>query len=142
MTTQEKIEQACRSVAGMNYYFGDWTQANDILDNAPLPALICLLPAAGNFNLHNGQVRDYPGCMFAFVDKTDFRAEATQNGEVIERMKGAALDFIREVNSRGGFEPISGNVHYRVIYDKLDVNVTGVVLEITLKERRGICLSK
>ncbi len=36
------------------------------------------------------------------------------------------------------FEVIEGEVPYRVLYDHLDANVTGIVIEPTLKEIIGI----
>ena len=60
-----------------------------------------------------------------------------ENDEVIERCKGYAVQFIRELNRSGLFEWVSDEVPYSVFYDKLDVNVTGIVIELKLKEVQG-----
>lgn len=112
--------------------------ANVRLDKMPLPAIINLLPASGKFVISRTQLRDCPNCMIAFVDKTAFDFDGVENDEVIERCKGYAVQFIRELNRSGLFEWVSDEVPYSVFYDKLDVNVTGIVIELKLKEVQGV----
>lgn len=52
-------------------------------------------------------------------------------------MQGYAVQFIRELNRSELFEWVSDEVPYSVFYDKLDVNVTGIVIELKLKEVQG-----
>ncbi len=142
MTTDQKIAAVCRSVPGLTYHYNDWTKANADLEALPFPVLLSLLPASGDFHLINGQLRDYPEGSFAFLDKTEFDFDAAENETVVARMKAAAMAFISEINRSGLFEPVGGRLHYQVVYDKLDICVTGIVLSVQLKERTGICLPK
>ena len=73
----------------------------------------------------------------AFLDKTDFDFDSTENDEVIERMKGIFNEFLREYNKGEYFEPIEGTIPYQVVYDGLDVNVTGIIVTLTLVELEG-----
>ena len=75
--------------------------------------------------------------MIAFADKAKFDFDGVENDEVIERCKGYAVQFIRELNRSELFEWVSDEVPYSVFYDKLDVNVTGIVIELKLKEVQG-----
>jgi hypothetical protein len=77
----------------------------------------------------------------AFLDKTDFDFKAEDNDTVVGRMKTYAKDFLKRVNDSGAFETIDlSNVQYQIVYDKLDVCLTGVVLEFQLKELEGDCM--
>lgn len=140
MTIDEKIALVCQGVEGLTYHYNDWTKANVEFDNIRFPVLLNLLPADGEFTVRNGQLRDKPNGMFAFLDLTDFDENATENSTVVARMKDAARRFIAAVNESGLFVQIEGTFRYQVVYDKLDVNVTGVVLPLTLSERIGVCL--
>lgn len=53
-------------------------------------------------------------------------------------MKRLCIRFIQTLNQSGMFAVIEGNVPYRVLYDHLDQNVTGIVIEPTLEEEEGV----
>lgn len=137
ISVERKIASIAEKLEGVTYLFDNWVTANVRLDKMPLPAIINLLPASGKFVISRTQLRDCPNCMIAFVDKTAFDFDGVENDEVIERCKGYAVQFIRELNRSGLFEWVSDEVPYFVFYDKLDVNVTGIVIELKLKEVQG-----
>ena len=95
---------------------------------------------SGVLNVTDRKLRDFPNCMLAFIDKTDFDFDGKENDEVLERCKNLAMEFVLTANASGLFEPVTGDVRYSVLYDKLDVNVTGVVIELQLREKQGINL--
>ena len=99
-----------------------------------------MLPVSGNFQLGPTQLKDYPNCMLAFMDKTSFDFDGTDNDAIVEKCKNMAKEFILLLNRSRLFEPISGSVPYSVFYDKLNVNVTGITISIQLKETSGIVL--
>lgn len=76
--------------------------------------------------------------MIAFADKAMFDFDGVENDAIIERCKEYAESFILELNKSGLFEWVSDEVPYSVFYDKLDVNVTGIVIELKLKEVQGV----
>lgn len=55
-------------------------------------------------------------------------------------MKRLCIRFINAVNESGLFEPIEGNLPYQVMYDRLDQNVTGIIITPILKEVEGVSL--
>lgn len=137
MTVEEKI----KSIVGemdINYLFENWQNANVRLDSEKLPACINILPVSGVFNLRRNQIKDFPNCMLAFVDQTEFDFKGPDNDKIIERCKAKAKEFIFRLNQSGLFEEVEGDIGYSILYDKLDVNVTGVVLSLTIKEIKGI----
>ena len=120
MTVEQKIKKIVDSMEGVSYLFDNWQTANIRLDKIKLPAVLNLLPVSGTFNLGRQQLRDCPNCMMAFMDKTKFDFDGTENDAVIEGCKNKA-----------------GDIPYSVFYDKLDVNVTGIVIQLKLEEIMG-----
>lgn len=139
MTVEEKVRKIVEQM-GVTYLFENWQAANVRLDKMQLPAVMYVLPASGNLNVGLMQMKDYPNCMIAFMDKTKHDFSGEENDVVIERCKSLAREFILNVNRSGMFEPVQGDIQYSVFYDKLDVNVTGIVIQIPLKEIRGIVI--
>lgn len=139
MTVEEKVRKIVEQM-GVTYLFENWQAANVRLDKMQLPAVMYVLPASGNLNVGLMQMKDFPNCMIAFMDKTKHDFSGEENDMVIERCKSLAREFILNVNRSGMFEPVQGDIQYSVFYDKLDVNVTGIVIQIPLKEIRGIVI--
>ena len=141
---KESVERKIASVAAkledVTYLYDNWATANVRLDRLEFPAIINLLPVSGRFDISRTQLRDCPECMIAFADKTRFDFDGVENDEVIERCKALAVRFIRELNKSGLFEWTSTDIRYSLFYDKLDVNITGIVLELNLKEVVGVSL--
>jgi hypothetical protein len=55
-------------------------------------------------------------------------------------MKALAKEFLLRLNKVEGIENISlDDVAYSVVYDKLDENLTGVILDLRISESEGMC---
>lgn len=138
---QDKIKQIVAGIEGLDYMFNDWTRANVEFDfdKAKFPICLYVLPVSGQLYLKNGNFRDYPDCLIAFLDLADLDFEGEENEITVERMKGYAKEFILAVNNSGLFAPIPENIPYSVVYDTLDQNLTGVTIQVQLKELTGSC---
>ena len=139
-TVEQKIKSVVDKMEGLTYVFDNWQTANLRLDKLPFPAVVNVLPVSGRFNMGKNQLRDYPNLLIAFLDKTDFDFDGEDNDLIVEKCKNLAREFILRANESRLFEYIEGDIYYSVVYDKLDVNVTGVVIELTPKEINGIGL--
>lgn len=137
-SVERKIASVAAKLEGVTYLYDNWATANVRLDRLEFPAIINLLPVSGRFDISRTQLRDCPECMIAFADKTRFDFDGVENDEVIERCKALAVRFILELNKSGLFEWTSTDIRYSVFYDKLDVNITGIVVELNLKEVKGV----
>lgn len=141
----KSIEKKIRAIAdkmGIAYMYDDWTRVNQRIDRAPLPTMVNVLPVSGSFRYTNSgaTLSLQSDCLIAFLDKTDFDFDSTENDVIVHKMTDYAAAFVMLVNESGDFEPITeDNMRLQVCYDKLDVNVTGVILEITLVETNGYC---
>ena len=66
--------------------------------------------------------------------------EGEANDDVIEQMKRLCVKFVKALNGSGLFKQIEGKLPYQVLYDHLDQNVTGIVIEPPLEEEEGIII--
>ena len=140
ITVEQKIKSIVEQMEGVTYIFDDWATANHRVNRLPLPAVVNVLPASGVFHLGNTQLKDYPNCMLVFIDKAELDKDGAENDQVVECCKDMAREFLLLLNQSRLFAPVSGDVPYSVIYDKLDVNVTGIIIELRLEELKGIML--
>ena len=93
MTVEQKIKSVVDQMKGVTYIFDNWQAANVRLDKLPLPAVLNVLPVSGNFQLGPTQLKDYPNCMLAFMDKTSFDFDGTDNDAIVEKCKNMAKEF-------------------------------------------------
>ncbi|WP_288207011.1 hypothetical protein [uncultured Parabacteroides sp.] len=138
MTVQDKLKQVAESL-GVPFVFEDWTQANVEIDRILLPAVVYVLPASGELDFKNGNIRDNQNGMLAFLDKVELNGNGLDNDCVVDRMKSLAMRFIVKLNETGNFEPLGGVMKYQVAYNKLNAVTSGIVFEVVLKEITGIC---
>ena len=140
-TVEKKIHKIVDSMgADVAYQFMNWAQANVELDRVDKPSVIYILPPAGELEFGWAQVKDRPDAQIAFVAPTDFDFDGEENDDIIEQMKRLCIRFVKTLNESGLFEQIEGKQPYRVLYDYLDRNVTGIVIEPKLKEEEGILI--
>ena len=64
--------------------------------------------------------------------------DAVVEDNVVERMKRLAMRFVDAMNNSGWFEHIEGDVPYQVPIDELDSINSGIFLQFTPKEKKGI----
>lgn len=140
-TVEGKISTIVASLgSAVEYRFMNWAQANVELDHIDKPTVVYVLPPSGTLSFKWNEVKDSPNTQIAFVCVTDFDFEGSKNDGIIEAMKRLAIRFVKALNESGLFEQIEGDVLYQVLYDHLDQNVTGIVLNLTLEEVKGVSL--
>lgn len=140
-TVESKIRHIVKSMdEDVEYMFANWAQANVSLDKVRKPTIVYVLPPSGNIDISWRQVIDSPNSQIAFVCNTEFDFDGKENDGIVEAMKRLCVRFILALNKSGLFSPLDGSIQYRVLYDYLDVNVTGIVIEPTLIEEKGISI--
>ena len=141
MTIEDKVRSiANEQFSEFSYVFEDWYTADKVVEKTALPAIIFILPVSGILQYgQHGRIRDAENCAIAFVDKVDKEADGRDNETFYNEMKTTARAFINALNASGFFNPIEGDVAYNVIYEQLSSIVTGVVLQLQLKELVGRC---
>lgn len=142
-TVEGKIRKVVESMnEDVEYLFYDWARANVELDRIDKPTIVYVLPPSGDFYIssHLQEIRDFPEAQIAFLSRTDFDFECDENDAIVEQMKRLCIRFIKALNNSGYFAYIEGKLPYQVLYDKLDDNVTGIVITPTLEEEEGVSL--
>lgn len=138
---EEKIRSVVERMDKLTYVYEDLQGANLKMDSAELPVFVNVMPLSGNVRVTPTQVKHYPKCSFWFVDKIDLDADNETIKDVVDRCMDYAYEFILTLNDSKLFEPIENvDVPLQVVTSDLDANVSGVVLEIELKERQGLML--
>ena len=140
-TVEGKVRAIVESMGeDVEYQFMNWAQANVRLDKVSRPTIVYVLPPSGNLTFSWKDVKDSPNSQIAFLCHTKFDFDGQENDGIIEAMKRLCIRFVHKLNESGLFEEIDAPILYRVLYDYLDANVTGIVIEPTLKEVEGISL--
>lgn len=138
-TVEGKIRQVVSSLgSGVSYMFCNWAQANADIDQIQSPTIVYVLPPSGNLSFSWNEVKDFPEVQIAFLSNTEFDFDGSENDNIIEQMKRLCIRFIKSINESNLFEQIEGNVPYKVLYDHLDQNVTGIVITLKLEEIDGV----
>lgn len=140
-TVEAKVRKIVESLGeGVSYQFCNWAQANVELDKIKNPTIVYVLPASGKLLFTWREVLDRPNAQIAFVSPTDFDFDGAENDCIVEEMKRLCIRFVKALNESGYFDEIEGDQDYQVLYDHLDVNVTGIVISPVLKEVEGVNL--
>jgi hypothetical protein len=140
--TNDRVRAHIKEIAsrmGIRYLFASMYEANLLIGDGDFPVLIDVLPVSGSVSVQLGLYKDAPNCLLFFCDKTSLDYEAEREQPTIARMKQLAFLFIAEANRSGFFEPIEGAT-YEIMYDRMDVAVSGIALSLTLKDAIGECV--
>ena len=95
MRVDEKVKAIVEGM-GLTFVFNDWTRANLSLDASCLPACVYLLPVSGTLANKNGNFRDWPNAMIAFLDRAELDFNGESNEPAVERMKELHPDIYAE----------------------------------------------
>lgn len=140
-TVEAKVRSVVESIGeDVEYLFMNWSQANVAIDSITKPSVVYVLPPSGKLDFGYARVKDFPETQIAFLSPTDFDFDGTENDNIIEQMKRLAIKFVKALNASEYFEVIEGKHPYQVVYDFLDQNVTGVVLNLPLEEVEGVII--
>jgi hypothetical protein len=141
---REAMMEAAKALR-MRYVKDDWARANLRADGVSSErekvhdVLVDVLQVSGTFVANINEIRDSENRMFAFLTPCNLDFEGEGIEPQVERMKAKAKEFIGLLNARGLYTWIDGNIPYRVVYDKLDENMVGVTMEVTLTPQTGEC---
>lgn len=141
-SANDRVRQRIKTIAGsmgLRYLFASMYEANLVVGDGDFPVLIDILPTSGRVDVQFGLFKDAPNCLLFFCDKTSLDYNAEREQPTIARMKQLAFEFIAEANRSGYFEPITES-SYEILYDRMDVAVSGVALSVTLRDAEGVCV--
>lgn len=157
ITVEQKVGEIARKM-GLSYMCESWARANVAIDKfrrtgndrrvvandgTTLPLCLYVQPVAGAMKFTSGgYVKDAPSCFISFADAMPFDYTGEQAQAIAERLRRLAIDFIVALNASGVFEPIYGDVQYKIAYDRLDACLCIVSITPTLVEIVGNCIEE
>lgn len=123
----------------MSWQYNSPSRANVENDytNTPTAVAYCITDWYASSNI----VRERSSVVVGFLTSQpaiDF--DGLANEALIDSMKDVAFDFVSRIKTAGILELTDDEIKIRSIYDLDDRNLTGVFLEINLKEIQGECL--
>lgn len=136
----DTIEEVIKSVAkakfpAFTYVFESWTDADAKMERLRYPAILCVMPTAGLITFNNDVAADTEYIGLAFLDSVPRGADGDDNEKVYTAMKQTAVDFIVELNRTRKIEPIE-RVNYDIICERMATIVSGILLQLELKQKR------
>lgn len=137
-----KVERVIReTMPELYYYAGDWPSANRHFDFGKFPAILNLLPAKMQVSFTPKHMKQTGECSFAIFDKVDMDATAEEYCAIVMDCAEYAAELILQLNDSKLFQTIENkDFDMSPLWNEMDVNVAGVIVNITLKEKQGIIL--
>ena len=137
----KQIEAIAQNI-GLSYKFGTYKEVNHLFDRSDtFPAVAELLPLKGSFELRYESVKDSQDVTLLFLDIDGKTVDSRLTGEVVERMKSKALEFIKVLNETGEFEGIDETMlQYYTIVKQFDKCLSGIEITLRLKPNTAVCL--
>lgn len=144
VTIVKNIAQAI-VIDGLNMSFchGDKSWQNLISDNVQLPATYLDEPITSKDSYKKGGFLQtgYPiSLVFAGLSRMDWTPD--QHQEVIDKMRLASVEFINRCSIDPNIKSVGQDIGRTDVTNLFDVNVTGVIMTITLEpfNNAGICI--
>lgn len=140
MNIETKLQEiAAEYFPEMSYTLGSMTEIDEQLDRKEPPFLWVVFPATGGITYTNGRVKERLRALVGFFDLVERDANGEDNMTVYRTMAAKAETFINVVNTCGYFEPLT-DIPTNIYTEVGAANVTGLILDIELKERTGRCV--
>lgn len=101
-----------------------------------------LLPTGGMIDTSFAPVvREQRNTSIVFMTHCDLDFEGASVGLIIDDMLALAKRYLVRLDASLVFEPVGNDVEWQVLIDRLDANMAGVALSLTLKDNQGECVN-
>lgn len=141
MNIEEKLREiAERVLPDMSYVLGTLTEIDEKLDLMQPPFVWVVFPEVGTLTYRRGRWWESFRALVGFFDLTRRDADGEDNMAVYRRMVDKAKTFIQAYNESGYFEPIEGDIQTFIHAEVGAGYVTGLMIDISIRERDGRCL--
>lgn len=138
------IIKAIAKSLDLGYQFGTYREINALFDRhdkTELPAVCELMALKGSFELKYESAKDNQAVCLLFLDLDQKTVDSQKTGEIVDRMKSKALEFIKAVNETQRFETIDGTtLEYYTIVKQFDKCLSGIEITIPLNPVKAVCL--
>lgn len=87
-------------------------------------------------------VRESRDTTFIFLKHCDLDFKGANVGDIIDEMLALAKRFIVKIDALGVYEPTDNTREWIPYINRLDANMAGIALSLTLKEAQGGCVNE
>lgn len=139
-----RITQQIALELGAVYMYDTWERINLRADKLAIGDVLVgeLLPTGGMIDTSFAPVvREQRNTSIVFMTHCDLDFEGASVGLIIDDMLALAKRYLVRLDASLVFEPVGNDVEWQVIIDRLDANMAGVALSLTLKENQGECVN-
>lgn len=129
---------------GAVYMYDTWERINLRADKLKIGDVLVgeLLPTSGMIDTSFAPVvREQRNTSIVFMTHCDLDFEGASVGLIIDDMLALAKRYLVRLDASLVFEPVGNDVEWQVLIDRLDANMAGVALSLTLKENQGECVN-
>lgn len=139
-----RITQQIALELGAVYMYDTWERINLRADKLKIGDVLVgeLLPTGGMIDTSFAPVvREQRNTSIVFMTHCDLDFEGASVGQIIDDMLALAKRYLVRLDASLVFEPVGNDVEWQVLKNKLDANMAGVALSLTLKENQGECVN-
>ena len=139
-----RITQQIALELGAVYMYDTWERINLRADKLKIGDVLVgeLLPTGGMIDTSFAPVvREQRNTSIVFMTHCDLDFEGASVGLIIDDMLALAKRYLVRLDESMVFEPVGNDVEWQVLIDRLDANMAGVALSLTLKENQGECVN-
>ena len=139
-----RITQQIALELGAVYMYDTWERINVRADKLKIGDVLVgeLLPTGGMIDTSFAPVvREQRNTSIVFMTHCDLDFEGASVGQIIDDMLALAKRYLVRLDASLVFEPVGNDVEWQVLIDRLDANMAGVALSLTLKDNQGECVN-
>lgn len=139
-----RITQQIALELGAVYMYDTWERINLRADKLAIGDVLVgeLLPTGGMIDTSFAPVvREQRNTSIVFMTHCDLDFEGVSVGLIIDDMLALAKRYLVRLDASLVFEPVGNDVEWQVLIDRLDANMAGVALSLTLKDNQGECVN-
>lgn len=139
-----RITQQIALELGAVYMYDTWERINLRADKLKIGDVLVgeLLPTGGMIDTSFAPVvREQRNTSIVFMTHCDLDFEGASVGLIIDDMLALAKRFLVRLDASLVYDPVGNDVEWQVLIDRLDANMAGVALSLTLKDNQGECVN-
>ena len=139
-----RITQQIALELGAVYMYDTWERINLRADKLKIGDVLVgeLLPTGGMIDTSFAPVvREQRNTSIVFMTHCDLDFKGASVGLIIDDMLALAKRYLVRLDASLVFEPVGNDVEWQVLIDRLDANMAGVALSLTLKDNQGECVN-
>ena len=139
MTFIDKLRQTIERATACRFYYHAAGELNEVLASVRVgcePIAFAYLLKGGEVDVQRNQLREGVNLAVFFCKKTEFDFNSEENERLIDDCKRLAFGWLSLMRKSGYFETV-GSITTERVYDTTTDILTGIAVNVTLRELQG-----